>query len=204
MRAQGPEQDDRAKLSGAWLYFLRRGVLGMAPELLVISLFINLLALAAPLFVMQVYDRVIFHAGLSTLEALAMGMALIVAFDFLLRQARSRVLQRVAMKIDVEIGGELFGTIAQLPLQQLESRSAHALQFHFRDLETVRNALSGVSLLALVDLPFVVLFLGLVALVAPPLAWVMLGICSAFLILAMWNAYTVSRSSQGERQAAMQ
>ncbi|HET6156891.1 MAG TPA: ATP-binding cassette domain-containing protein [Dongiaceae bacterium] len=199
-----PGQDNKARLSGAGLYFLRRGVLDIAPELLVISLFINLLALAAPLFVMQVYDRVIFHAGLSTLEALAAGMTLIIAFDFLLRQARSRILQRVAMKVDVEIGGELFGAIAQLPLQQLESRSAHALQFHFKDLETVRNALSGASLLALVDLPFVVLFLGLVVLVAPPLGWVMLGVCGAFLVLAMWNAYAVSRSTHAERQAAMQ
>lgn len=204
MAVQTPEREDRTGPSGAWLYFLRRGVLGVAVELLVISLFINLLALAAPLFVMQVYDRVIFHAGLSTLEALAAGMALVITFDFLLRQARSRILQRVAMKIDVEIGGELFGAIAKLPLQQLESRSAHALQFHFRDLETVRNAVSGASLLAIVDLPFIVLFLGLVVLVAPPLGWVMLGICGAFLILAMWNAYAVSRSTNAERQAAMQ
>lgn len=203
MRAQTPERE-KAGRPGAWLHFLRRGVLGMAPELLVISLFINLLALAAPLFVMQVYDRVIFHAGLSTLEALAAGMALIVAFDFLLRQARSRILQRVAMKVDVEIGGDLFSAIAKLPLQQLEARSAHALQFHFRDLETVRNAVSGASLLAIVDLPFIVLFLALVALVAPPLGWVMGGICGAFLVLALWNAWAVSRSTHAERQAAMQ
>ena len=204
MGAQAPEHDERAKQPGAWLHFLRRGVLALAPELLVISLFVNLLALSAPLFVMQVYDRVIFHAGLSTLEALAAGMVLMVAFDLLLRQTRSRILQRVAMKIDVDVGGELFGAIAKLPLRELESRSAHALQFHFRDLETVRNAVSGASLLAIVDLPFAVLFLALVALIAPPLGSVMLGVAVAFLILALWNAYAVSRSSRAERQAAMQ
>jgi ATP-binding cassette, subfamily C, bacterial LapB len=203
MNGQNAPLDGQSGRPGAWLHFLRRGVLDTAPELLIISLFVNLLALAAPLFVMQVYDRVIFHAGLSTLEALAAGMAIIIVFDFLLRQTRSRILQRVAMKIDVEVGGELFGAIAKLPLQQLEARSAHALQFHFRDLEIVRNAISGASLLAIVDLPFAVLFLGLVTLIAPPLGWVMLGVCVAFLILAAWNAYTVSRSTQAERQAAM-
>jgi ATP-binding cassette, subfamily C, bacterial LapB len=197
-------RSDRAGPRGAWLYFLRRAVLASAPELVVISLFINLLALAAPLFVMQVYDRVIFHAGISTLEALAAGMGLAVAFDFLLRQARSRILQRVALKVDVDVGSELFGAIARLPLQQLESRSGHSLQFYFKDLETVRTAVAGASLVAIVDVPFVVLFLGLVALIAPPLAWVMVGVCGAFLILAMWNAHSVGRSAKSERQAAMQ
>lgn len=203
MAAPSAERNGNSVPKGAWRYFLRRAALSAMPELLVISLFVNLLALAAPLFVMQVYDRVIFHAGLSTLEALATGMGLAIAFDFVLRQARSRILQRVALKIDLDIGAELFGAIARLPLQQLEARSAHALQFHFRDLETVRNAISGASLLALVDLPFALLFLALVALIAPPLGWVMLGICGAFVTLALWNAYSVGRSAKSERQAAM-
>jgi ATP-binding cassette subfamily C protein LapB len=204
MQAQALQGEGGRKVpKGAWLYFLRRAVLGSAPELIVISLFVNVLALAAPLFVMQVYDRVIFHAGLSTLQALAAGMALAVAFDFLLRQARSRILQRVALKVDIDIGSELFTALSRLPLQQLEGRSAHALQFHFRDLETVRNAISGASLLAIVDLPFAILFLGLVALIAPPLGWVMLGVCAAFLILALWNSYSVGRAAKSERQSTM-
>ncbi|MBF0305517.1 MAG: peptidase domain-containing ABC transporter, partial [Alphaproteobacteria bacterium] len=80
--------------------WLRPVLAPLAPlfrEVLALSLFVNLLALAAPVFVLQVYDRVIGHAGLTTLRALVTGMVLLVAFDFLLRQARGRLLQGVAL-----------------------------------------------------------------------------------------------------------
>lgn len=173
------------------------------PGLLVMSLFINLLALAAPLFVMQVYDRVIFHAGLTTLQALVMGIGAVILFDFILRQARSRVLQRVALAVDVDLGRALFAKVAGLPLQLLESRPGHAWQFLFRDLETVRNTVAGAAVIALVDLPFIVFFLGLVIWLAPPLAWVFCIVAVTFVALGLWNGLSVGHASRLEREAAM-
>ena len=73
-----------------------RPVLRSALELLALTCFINVLALAAPVFTLQVYDRVIAFAGMTTLEGLVGGMVAVLAFDFLLRQARARLLQRTA------------------------------------------------------------------------------------------------------------
>jgi ATP-binding cassette subfamily C protein LapB len=185
-------------------YRLLMDKLGPAlPGLLVMSLFINLLALAAPLFVMQVYDRVIFHAGLTTLQALVIGIAAVIVFDFILRQARSRVLQRVALAVDVDLGRALFAKVAGLPLQTLESRPGHSWQFLFRDLETVRNTVAGAAIVALVDLPFIVFFLGLVIWLAPPLAWVFAIVAITFVALGLWNGLSVGHASRIEREATM-
>jgi ATP-binding cassette subfamily C protein LapB len=173
------------------------------PELLTMSFFINMLALASPIFVMQVYDRVIALAGLTTLQALVLGMLAIIVLDFVLRQARSRILQNVALAIDIDLGRRLFGKFTDLPLRLLESRSGHNWLFMFRDVETVRNTLSGGLVVAFVDLPFIFMFLGFVIWLAPPLALVFGGVCVAFVLLALWNAVSVSRASSAERQAIM-
>jgi ATP-binding cassette subfamily C protein LapB len=174
------------------------------PELLTMSFFINLLALASPIFVMQVYDRVIALAGLTTLEALVLGMLAIILLDFVMRQARSRILQNVALAIDIDLGRRLFTKFAGLPLRILESKSGHNWLFMFRDVETVRNTLSGALVIAFVDLPFIAMFLGFVVWLAPPLAWVFGAVCGAFVLLALWNAFSVSHASAAERQAMMQ
>jgi ATP-binding cassette, subfamily C, bacterial LapB len=136
-------------------------------EVAVLSLFINLLALVVPVFVMQVYDRVVFHAGLATLEGLVIGIIGVLAFDWVLRQSRARILQRVALRLDVTVGRGLFDKLMALPLATLESRPAAHWHALFRDVDIVRNALSGVSALMLCDLPFAVLFLMLTFVIAP-------------------------------------
>ena len=93
-------------------------------EVLVMSLFINLLALAVPVFILQVYDRVIFHAGLTTLQGLAIGIVFV--FDHVLRQARSRLMQKATLRIDVGMGKKLFDKMLSLLLPELESRPTHS------------------------------------------------------------------------------
>jgi len=88
-------------------------------EVLVMSFFVNLLALAVLIFTMQVYDRVIFKAGMSTLQGLVIGMALVVVFDNVLRQARSRIMQKAALRIDVWVGRKLVHKLLALPLATL-------------------------------------------------------------------------------------
>ena len=73
-----------------------------------IPLFINILALATPVFVLQVYDRVVFQSGLDTLRALILGVLVALVFDFILGQARSRLLQFVSLKIDGRLGEAVF------------------------------------------------------------------------------------------------
>lgn len=171
------------------------------PELVATSLFINILSIAVPIFVLQVYDRVVFQAGLTTLQGLVAGVLLAVAFDFLLRQLRGRMVQRTAIRIDAEVGRMLFGKLARLPLSVLETRTTaqwHALQ---RDAELARNVVAGPPLVMLIDLPFVVLFVAVIWIIAAPIAWVLSIVVGTFLLLALVSQRLIQRSSEAERHA---
>ena len=145
----------------------------MYREIAVISLFVNLLALAVPAFTMQIYDRVINSANLSTLQGLLIGVSFVFLFDFILRQTRSKLMQRAALNIDVTLGKRLFTKLMNLPLAQLEARTSAYWHALFRDVDTVRNTLSGPTAVLAVDLPFAVLFIGVVYMIAAPIVWVL-------------------------------
>ncbi|WP_417520222.1 peptidase domain-containing ABC transporter [Minwuia sp.] len=168
-------------------------------ELLVLSLFINLMALAVPVFVLQVYDRVVAKAGLTTLQGLAIGVAVVIVFDFLLRQTRSRVVQRASLRFDLHFGKRLFEKLNRLPLRVLESRPAAYWQGLFRDSDTVRNAVAGPPVIMLVDLPFAVLFLGIIYIIAEPLVWVILCAAGIFVLFALLSGLSIGSVARKER-----
>lgn len=182
-----------------WLRTIVAPLRPVARELLGASLFINLMALAAPIFVMQVYDRVIGHSGMETLKGLVLGMALVLGFDFVLRQSRGRVMQMVALRIDVEIGTRLFDKLMRLPLRSLESRPAAFWQQLFRDVDTLRNTLSGSSAILVADLPFVLIFLGVIFVIGKPLALVFVLVFACFLVLAWRSGRALADSAKREK-----
>ncbi|MBT6094869.1 MAG: ATP-binding cassette domain-containing protein, partial [Rhodospirillaceae bacterium] len=162
------------------------------------SAFVNLMALAVPVFTLQVYDRVIGHAGISTLVGFIIGMIIVLIFDYVLRMSRSRIMQTVALRIDVLVGHKLM----ELPLQELEGKPASYWQALFRDVDTVRNTLSGASALLACDLPFFFLFFTLIAMIAPPLVPVLLVIMPLFMLIAWRSAAAMSEANQNERQTS--
>lgn len=172
-------------------------------EVIVLSTFVNLLALAVPIFVMQVYDRVVFHAGLATLQGLVIGVAVILAFDWVLRQARARILQRVALRLDIAVGRRLFEKLLALPLAALEGRSAAHWHALFRDVDVVRNTLSGGPALMFCDVPFAAFFLILTFVIAPPIGWVLLSALPLFALLAWRSASAMISSSHAERDSGL-
>ena len=183
----------------SWLKPVLEPLRPVMRELLTASLFINLMALAVPIFVMQVYDRVIGHNGLETLKGLVIGVALVLAFDLIIRTSRGRVMQTTALRIDVEIGTKLFDKIMHLPLRTLESRPASFWQTLFRDVDTIRNTVSGATATLLADLPFVFLFLGVIFVIGRPLAVVFLVLFAAFLVLAWRSGGAVAASTGKEK-----
>jgi len=186
-----------------WLRTILRPLWPQYRSLVQYSLFVNLLALATPVFVLQIYDRVVFHSGLSTLQGLSLGMVVVITFDFLLRQARSRVMQQVSLRIDAALGQQLFHKLTALPLRALESRPGSFWQSIFRDMDQVRNMLGGPTAVLLVDLPFVLLFIGLIFIIASPVVWVLFAALGAFVGLAWWSSNSVQTASLAERQAAL-
>ncbi len=191
---ENAEDDKRA-----WLVPIIAPLRVVVREMLGTSLFVNLIALAVPIFVMQVYDRVIGHSALETLKGLIIGVFLVVGFDYVLRQSRGRVMQVVALRIDVEIGTRLFDKVMHLPLRTLESRPASFWQQLFRDVDTIRNTLSGASAILVADLPFVLVFLGVIFVIGKPLAVVFLVMFAIFMVLAWRSGRALADSAKNEK-----
>jgi ATP-binding cassette subfamily C protein LapB len=186
----------------AWLKPFLKPLRATFNEVVAMSAFINLLALAVPIFTMQVYNRVVAHNGISTLKGLVVGMVIIVVFDYILRQARSRIMQTIALRIDVQVGRKLFNKFMSLPLQALEKESsAHWLSL-FRDADAVRNTLSGASAILIADLPFAILFLVIIFVIATPIAWVLLIVMPVFMFVAWRSSNVMSAANQAERETA--
>ena len=169
-------------------------------ELVVYSFFINILALVIPLFVLQVYNRVVAFGSISTLQGLVAGVVIALTFDFLLRQVRSRLLQKAAMRIDIGLGEAVMKKFWSLPLRIMESRPGVYWQGVFRDVDTVRNTIAGPPFLLLIDLPFAVVFIVLIFIIAEPIAWVFVSIVPVFVLLAFVSAKLVGRASADEKK----
>ena len=184
----------------SWLRSFMKPLMPVFREVLAMSFFVNVLALAVPAFTMQVYDRVVYHAGISTLQGLALGMLFVLAFDYVLRQSRSRIMQRVALRVDVIVGKQIFDKFMSLPMKTLESKPGAHWQSLFRDVDIVRNTLSGASAILMADLPFAILFLGVIFVIAPAIAWVLLILLPIFVVVAWRSASVMSEANREERE----
>lgn len=131
---------------------------------------INLFGLATSLFSMTVYDRVVPNNAYSSLTALSIGLVIVVIFDFVLRILRAYFADFAGTDIDHEIGGTVFNRLMNIRLD-LKKGSTGSLTGMMRELETLRDFFASATLTALVDVPFVVLTLLVIVLVA---GWVVL------------------------------
>jgi ATP-binding cassette subfamily C protein LapB len=187
----------------AWLSPILEDFKPLAKEAAAMSFFINFLGLAAPIFVMQIYDRVVFRAGISTLTGLTIGMIVACGFEFILRQARAKLMQRVALKIDIAVSRALFDKMLAVPMPVLEGRATSYWKLLFRDVEVVRNTLSGATVMLAIDAPFSILFLLVIFIIAWPVAGVLLLILAGFVILSWRTSLTVGDAAERETNATV-
>jgi ATP-binding cassette, subfamily C, bacterial LapB len=204
IRGRNPETGSTAiNWEKDWLHALMLSVRPAYKQALIVSFFVNLLALASSMFSMNVYDKVVFHSGLYTLAALVIGMLFVMFFEHVLRSVRAELLQQTGVRLEVEIGRRLFGRFLALPTLTLESRPASFWQSLFRDVELVRSTCSGANALLLIDLPFTLLSLAVIAVIALPLLPVILVFAAGFMFLA-WRSGAVLRDSSGvEREKGL-
>ncbi|WP_039005045.1 type I secretion system permease/ATPase [Xanthomonas cerealis] len=128
-------------------------------EVFVVSFFIQLFALVTPLFYQVVMDKVLVHHGLTTLDVIAIGLVSMAVFEVLLSGLRTYVFAHTTSKIDVELGARLFRHVLALPLAYFESRRVGDTIARVRELENIRNFLTGQALTSVLDLFFTVVFL---------------------------------------------
>lgn len=190
-------------MAGHWLSEILKQVRPAFTQILVVSAFVNLLAIAAPVFVLQVYDRVVMHAGISTLYGLVIGVLVAIIFDFVLRQFRARLLQRAALEIDIGVNRRVLDKLMAVPLRVLEARPVAQWDILFRDANAVRDTLSGPTAVAIADLPFAVIFLGVIYAIAAPVAWVVLMLIPVFVLIAWLGARSQTARTRAERNATL-
>jgi ATP-binding cassette subfamily C protein LapB len=183
--------------------WLRELLLPLRPaykQALWLAFFVNLIGLGTAVFTLQVYDRVVGHHAMSSLVALVLGMAIAIAFDHVLRSGRAQLLQRVGLRIEVEIARRAFNRMLALPGLVLENRPAAYWQTVFRDIELVRATCSGATALLLIELPFLILSLLLLAVIALPLLPVAIITISAFVALAWRSGQVTRHAAESERE----
>ncbi|MCW5700828.1 MAG: ATP-binding cassette domain-containing protein, partial [Rhodospirillales bacterium] len=177
---------------------------GLALQTIVMTLMLNVLALVAPLFVMAVYDKAIGSGSLSTLTYLAIGVGLALVSDMVLRTVRARIVALVGARLDHIASIAIFQKILSLPSAFIERATVGAQVTRLRDFENVREFFTGPMAFALFEIPFSLLFIVVIAVIAGPVAYVPVGAIALFGLLAYLTApmirSTVAKSSRAVAQ----
>ncbi len=140
-------------------------------QVIVTSIFINLFTLASTVFVMAVYDRVVPNNAIGTLWFLAIGVLIVFIFDFILRVIRGYFLDVAGKNADILLASRLYEHMLSIKLE-VRPKSSGTLAHQLREFETLREFISSATLSALVDLPFIFLFIFIIYMIAGPVAYV--------------------------------
>ncbi len=153
-------------------------------EAMVGTFVVNLIGLATSLYSMQVYDRVIPTNGMQTLWVLTSGVALAIALELILKQVRSLMVDRACKSIDVELSDFFFGRALRIRLDR-RPRSIGTFAAQVRMFESVRAFLTSTTLFLLADIPFAILFVGVIGWIAGPVAFVPLLLLPVSLVTGL-------------------
>ncbi|WP_246007415.1 type I secretion system permease/ATPase [Halomonas nitroreducens] len=177
--ARGPEI--RRSASRHWFWGVIRENRRLYRDVIAGSVVINLFAVAMPLFVLNVYDRVVPNHATETLWVLAAGIFVVLCFDLALRLMRNAFVDLAASRADVKLSAAIMSQVLGL---RMAARPASTGSFAatLQSFESVRAFIGSATVVGLVDLPFVLLFAGIIALIGPPLVIpVLVGV--AFVLL---------------------
>lgn len=150
-----------------------------------ITLVLNILALATPLFVMGVYDKVVATGSMPTLWFFAIGVAIAIGCDMVLRYFRTLILAHIGARLDNIVGIAIFHKILFLPPALTERSTIGSQVARIKDFETIRDFFTGPMALTLFELPFVVIFITVIAYLGGPVAFVPIIMIALYGILTL-------------------
>ncbi|OQX31587.1 MAG: type I secretion system permease/ATPase [Candidatus Sedimenticola endophacoides] len=140
-------------------------------DVLLASFLVNLFALASPLFVMNVYDRVVPNNAFETLWVLSIGVAIVFGFDLLMRALRGYFIDLAGKKAEILLSAEIFERVLGLKMSH-KPASAGAFASNLREFDSVREFITSATITTLIDLPFAALFLLVIWFIGGPIALV--------------------------------
>ena len=147
-----------------WLMAPIRTNRSVYTKVAVAAVMINVFALVTSLFTMTVYDRVLPNNATSSLIGLSIGLGIILLFDFILKILRAYFVDVAGADIDRDIGENMFTRLLSIRLDQPRGSTGGLAQM-LRELETLRDFFASATLVALVDVPFILVTLAVMAMI---------------------------------------
>lgn len=164
------ESKARVKFGFSWFLKEAKKYWSVLRDCIIASLFVQIFALLSPLVFMIVIDKVLGNNSLSTLDVLVFALIVVSAFEIILNGLRTYLLSHTANRIDLMLGIKLFRHLMTLPLSYFESRQVGDTIARMKELENVRQFITGSGLMLFLDLLFLIVFIAVMFLFSPFLA----------------------------------
>jgi ATP-binding cassette, subfamily C, bacterial LapB len=177
-------------------------------ESMVATVVANILTLATIFFTMNVYDRVVPTGAYTSLWTLAIGTGLAIFLEFIMRWLKARLVDLGGKKADLAINATLLREIMAIRLEH-RPQSIGIFSSSMRDFESLRDFFSSSSMVLLADMPFVLMFILLIAAVGGPLAWIPALTIPLLLLIAflsqkpLMNAIRMNMKESGDKQSVL-
>lgn len=168
---------------------------------------VNLLGLVSSFFIMTVYDRVLPNQAIESLIALTIGVVLAHIFDFLLKSLRGYFIDIAGQRLDATVGASVFDNLMSMRLDARRGATG-AIAGLVKEFENLRDFFSSATLVAIVDLPFIFLFIATIALIGGPIAiipliGVLMAIASGVIIQPLIMKRTQQAMAEGHHKNAV-
>lgn len=200
--AAGHENDTRAATSkSTWFSNAMHHIRGPIALLFGLTFLANVLALATPLYVMQVYNVVINARALDTLVYLFAGVLLILGLELYLRRVRGDVIAYIGTRISTNLMMSGFERVLGLPIRMIEAAPVNAQVMRLKQFEGIYAFFSGPMATAALDLPFVLMFFAAIAMINPVLALVPIVLVVVFVLLGAASLPISRRNMQSSTEA---
>lgn len=152
-----------------WFWDTLRKSSAIYKDVLLVSIFINLFAIASPLFSRIVYDKVVPNLAFDTLWVLSSGVLIVILFDFIFKSVRSYFIDIAGKKSDLLISSAIFSKVLSLKMAS-RPNSIGVLAKHMQEFESIREFFTSASIASLIDLPFALFFLLIIWIIGGPIA----------------------------------
>ena len=176
---------DALRFGISWFWPIIKRFKSILAEVLLISVFIQLIGLVSPLFFQVVIDKVLVHRGLTTLQVLIIGLVAINVADVTLGYLRTYVFAHTTSRMDAVLGAHLFKHLIALPIAYFESRQTGQTVARVRELENVRQFLTSSALTLVIDIVFSVIFLAVMAYYSTTLTMIVLVSIPCYAIVSL-------------------
>ncbi|WP_377194146.1 type I secretion system permease/ATPase [Ruegeria meonggei] len=161
----------KTSMTGHWFWSAMSANKWSYTQVILAAALANLLGLSTSIFIMVVYDRVLPNEATESLIALTVGVGLALVFDFALKLLRAGFIDRAGQKADMLMGRRVFDQVLNIRMKS-RTGSTGAMASTIREFETLREFFTSATLVALVDLPFIALFIFVIHMVGGPLAMI--------------------------------